>query len=187
MNLIFTSNDPLTTLVSTLNIKDWNELTTHILNLPYGRNENRNDFSLVLKEQKGTCSSKHALLKKIAMLNNFSEIKLILGIYRMNAHNTPKIGDVIKNSILNFVPEAHCYIKVGQKRFDYTNAAALNCEFEKELLTEIEVLPEQVVEFKIKHHQGFLKKWIKEEDIALNFDQVWKIREQCIEEISKSN
>ena len=39
------------------------ELIVKVKNLPYGRNANRYDFSLVLSENKGTCSSKHAFLK----------------------------------------------------------------------------------------------------------------------------
>jgi hypothetical protein len=38
--------------------------------IPYGRNLNRHDFSLVLSENKGTCSSKHAFLKDFADKNN---------------------------------------------------------------------------------------------------------------------
>lgn len=187
MNTILTSKDALTTLVTNLGIKNWNELAIHIQQLPYGRNKNRTDFSLVLSEQKGTCSSKHALLKKIAVLNNFSHIKLVLGIYKMNAENTPKIGNILENSNLDYVPEAHCYLKVENKRFDYTNAYSINCAFKKDLLEEIEITPEQVTKFKIKKHQEFMKTWIDREQITIEFDQVWAIREKCIEQISRSN
>ena len=56
-----TSKDKLSELAKRNGIKTWNELTKFIKNLPYGRNKNRTDFGLVLSEQKGTCSSKHAL------------------------------------------------------------------------------------------------------------------------------
>ena len=59
------SNDKLTKLVKSKGIESWNELTEFIKILPYGRNKNRTDFGLVLSEQKGTCSSKHALLKLV--------------------------------------------------------------------------------------------------------------------------
>ncbi len=62
------SKDKLTLLIKGKNIFTWNELTHFIRHLPYGRNSNRTDLSLVIKEQKGTCSSKHALLKEIANL-----------------------------------------------------------------------------------------------------------------------
>ena len=187
MNTIFTSKDPLTTLVTNLGIHNWNELTTYIQQLPYGRNENRTDFSLVLTEQRGTCSSKHAVLKKIAELNNFTHIKLVIGIYKMNSQNTPKIGETLKNSFLAYIPEAHCYLKIENKRFDFTNIDSIACAFEKDLLEEIEILPEQVTEFKIKKHQNFLKNWLNKQQIELDFNKLWEIREQCIQQISSSN
>jgi len=61
--------------------------------LPYGRTANRTDLSLVISEQKGTCSSKHALLKEVADLNGIKGIDLIIGIYKMSEANTPGIGD----------------------------------------------------------------------------------------------
>src|SRR5690606_5492103 len=86
------SKDELTELAKSNGIETWNELTDFIKNLPYGRNKNRTDFGLVLSEKKGTCSSKHALLKSIADLNKVPNINLVVGIYRMNELNTPKIG-----------------------------------------------------------------------------------------------
>lgn len=82
-----TSKDKLTELAKSNGVETWNELTEFIKKLPYGRNKNRTDSSLVLFEQKGTCSSKHALLKSIADLNNVPNIKLIIGIYRITQLN----------------------------------------------------------------------------------------------------
>ena len=48
---------------------EFKELIDKIKNLPYGRNANRYDFTLVLSENKGTCSSKHAFLKDFADKN----------------------------------------------------------------------------------------------------------------------
>ena len=68
MNYTLTSKDKLTQLAKNKGINTWNELTTYVKSLPYGRNNNRFEFGLVFSEGKGTCSSKHALLKKIADL-----------------------------------------------------------------------------------------------------------------------
>ncbi|MGB1018788.1 MAG: hypothetical protein ACPGVH_06945, partial [Chitinophagales bacterium] len=74
MDYILTSEDEITKLVKSNGICSWDELTEYIRNLPYGRNENRTDLGLVLSEKKGTCSSKHALLKSIADSNNISNV-----------------------------------------------------------------------------------------------------------------
>jgi len=105
------SKDGLTKLTNSIGIRTWNQLTKHIKNLPYGRNQNRTDFGLVLYEQKGTCSSKHALLKSIADLNNVPNIELIIGIYRMTESNTPRIGTELTKNAIEYIPEAHCYLK----------------------------------------------------------------------------
>ncbi|WP_338790235.1 hypothetical protein [Bernardetia sp. MNP-M8] len=182
------SKDNLTLQIKKLGIKTWNELTKYIQNLPYGRNENRHDLSLVLTEQKGTCSSKHAFLKKIADLNEIENVKLYIGIYKMNSSNTPKIGNILLDNEfdyrLDYIPEAHCYLKINGIEQDFTDN---NSDFEKlrnDILEEIEIETHQVNEFKVNYHQNFLRNWIenqnKKSDFAINFDTLWQLREKCI-------
>ena len=178
--LNFTSSDSLTTLIKDKAIINWSELIDFTRNLPYGRNSNRQDFSLVIKENKGTCSSKHSFLKKVADLNNFGNIKLILGMYRMNNLNTPKIGNTILESGLEYIPEAHCYLKLNNQRIDITNS---NSDIENligDIIEEIEIEAEQVNVFKVDYHKKYLQNWLNESRINMDFDKMWKIREQCI-------
>ncbi len=191
-NFLFSSKDELTSLTISLGIKTWNELTKYIQHLPYGRNANRHDLSLILTEQKGTCSSKHAFLKKIADLNQLENIKLYIGIYKMNQSNTPKIGNILSENEfgyqLDYIPEAHCYLKINGIEHDFTSN---NSDFENlrnetlnDILEEIEIEAHQVNEFKVNYHQEFLKKWIEKQntlsDFVINFDTLWQLREKCI-------
>lgn len=179
------SNDYFTELVKDKGIHIWSDLIEFTRQLPYGRNLNREDLSLVIKENKGTCSSKHAFLKKVADLNNIKNVKLILGIYRMNNLNTPKIGKVISESGLDYIPEAHCYLKLNNQRIDITSTNS-NFEFIKnDIIDEIEITPEQVASFKVNYHKDFLIKWIKENNINLTFNEVWRIRERCIKKLEQ--
>ena len=59
--------------------------------LPYGRTVDRADFRAVLREGKGTCSTKHALLAALAHEQGLPVI-LTLGIYAMHERNTPGVG-----------------------------------------------------------------------------------------------
>ena len=59
------------------------------LKWPYGRNVATSDMLAVLNERKGTCGTKHALLKSLAT-ERALPIRLMLGIYEMNARNTPE-------------------------------------------------------------------------------------------------
>ena len=72
----------------------WDELVSYIKELPYGRISNREDLTLVLSEQKGSCSSKHVLLKTVAVENQMEDVGLFIGIYKMTRENTPGIGSV---------------------------------------------------------------------------------------------
>jgi len=185
MNIDFklTSKDKLTELAKSSGINSWNELTEFIKNLPYGRNKNRTDFGLVLSEKKGTCSSKHALLKSIADLNKISNIKLVIGIYRMNELNTPKIGTELTDNSIEFIPEAHCYLKIKDKRIDLTSKTSEFQKIEQDLIQEKEIEPEQVAEFKVNYHKTFIKNWLKDSNSEFDFDKIWRIREKCIENL----
>ena len=185
MDYKLTSEDKLTAIIKNRGIETWNELIEFVKSLPYGRNSNRFDFGLVISEKKGSCSSKHALLKKIADLNKIEKVKLVLGIYKMNQQNTPDIGNVLLENSIDFIPEAHCYLKIENNRIDITTD---NSDFEKikrDILKELEIEPEQVAEFKIEYHKQFLTNWISDNEIYRNFNEVWEIREKCITNLTE--
>jgi len=161
----------------------WEETILYVKNLPYGRNSNRTNFSLVITEKKGSCSSKHAYLKDFADKNSVLNVKLVIGIYKMNESNT-KIGTILSENKMEYIPEAHCYLKIDGVRFDCTSS---NSDFDKikdDLLEEIEIEPYQVGDFKIEYHQNFIKNWLAENNSEISFEQIWKIREKCIENLS---
>ena len=142
-------------------------------------NSNREDLSLVSKENKGSCSSKHAFLKEIANQNNIPNIQLIIGIYKMKESNT-KIGTILSKNGIDFIPEAHCYLNINGERLDYTTGSSSFEKIKNDLLEEIEIEPYQVGEFKIKFHQDFIKTWLSNSNTTITFNQLWAIREQCI-------
>ena len=185
MNFKISSTKPLSTLCRDNGFLFWEDLVNHVQNLPYGRNSKRDDFSLVIKEKKGSCSSKHAFLAAVAKENNQTNIQLILAMYKMNSQNT-NIGNSLENSGLTYIPEAHCYLKINDLRQDITSANSSLEKLKKDILSEEVITPEQVINFKIKYHQDFIKKWIVKENISLSFDKVWSLREKCIQYLSEN-
>jgi hypothetical protein len=178
------SKNYLTNLIRSKGINSWENLLLYIKNVPYGRNKNRDDFSLVLKENKGTCSSKHAFLKEVADLNNIPNVELIVGLYKMNEANT-KIGSILSENNIEYIPEAHCYLKISGERLDLTSKDA---DFEKiktVLIEEIIIEPYQVGDFKVNYHKEYLKNWLNENGLSHTFEQLWRIREKCIENLSQ--
>src|SRR5690606_13197713 len=162
----------------------WNELTRFVKDLPYGRNKNRTDFGLVLLEEKGTCSSKHALLKCMADLNSVPNIQLVIGIYKMTELNTPKIGTELSNNSIEFIPEAHCYLKINGNRIDLTSRDSDFKKIEKDIIQEKIIEPIEVGEFKVDYHKNFIENWLKEIKSEFELDHIWRVREKCIKNLT---
>jgi hypothetical protein len=159
------------------------ETIDFIKQIPYGRNSNRENFLLVITENKGTCSSKHAYLKDFANKNNFPNVQLIFGIYKMNEQNT-KLGTILSDHNLEYIPEAHCYLKIDGETVDVTSKDADFDKIKFDLLQEIEIEPFQVADFKVKYHQEFIKNWLIQTKSNFTCDEIWKIREMCIKKLS---
>jgi hypothetical protein len=179
------SKDDLTILVNEKGIQNWEQLLNFVKKIPYGRNANRTDLSLIIKENKGSCSSKHAFLAKIADLNNIPQVKLILGIYKMNQSNTPGIGDELESNSIEYIPEAHCYLKIDGSYVDLTAVDSDFLKLKNDILEEIEIEPEQVADFKVEFHKNYLRKWLTTSNQKMTFDEIWSTREQCIKNLSK--
>jgi hypothetical protein len=181
-----TAKDDMTKLALSNNIQTWDSLVQHIKHLPYGRNANRKKLDLVLNEGKGTCSSKHALLKLLADQNNICGVKLILGSYKMTEKNTPCIGNILSENGFSYLPEAHCYLKINGKRLDVTHKNSSFSSIKNDIIEEIEIDPSQVDSFKVNYHKNFLENWSAENHPHISFDKIWSIRECCIEVLTKT-
>ena len=162
---------------------NFESLIEKVKHIPYGRTSSRSDFSLVLTENKGTCSSKHAFLKDFSNQNKIENVKLFIGIYKMNEQNT-KIGSILAENNIKYIPEAHCYLSIDNQYVDVTSKDSDFEKLRKDILEEIEIEPFQVVDFKVNYHKEFLKKWLIENNIKFTFDEIWTIREQCIANLS---
>ncbi|MCB0707735.1 MAG: hypothetical protein KDC34_20610 [Saprospiraceae bacterium] len=187
-NINFNLKDkgPLSRQVRTLGIYDFSDLFDYVACLPYGRNTNRSDLSLVLKEKKGTCSSKHAFLKAVAEEQGATAWKLVIGIYKMHPGNTPGIGNGLVQNGLEYIPEAHCYLKYGDQRFDLTRIDSDFSRIAEDVLVEEEIQASQVDTYKVSMHQQFIKNWVQESKLPQSFEEIWTIRESCIQSLSEN-
>lgn len=153
--------------------------------LPYGRTTDRANPDLVLEELKGTCSTKHAVVKKIAIEQGIGNVKLYLCLFKMNNINTPVLRTTLRCNNLKYIPEAHCILKYKGEFIDVTNATSSYSNIRGDVLELIEIQPEQIGQFKISYHQEYLKNWLKQEDIPFSFNELWAIRECCISQLSQ--
>ena len=173
---------PLSAEISARGIADFRAAGRYLQALPYGRTADRADFRGVLREGKGTCSTKHALLAALAKEQNVPVI-LTLGIYAMHDRNTPGVGPILARYDLPSLPEAHCYLTHEGRRIDVTRSGAEPTEPITELLYEEAIVPEQIRDYKLTLHQRFMRDWVTshaEEVSGRSFEDVWRIREECI-------
>ena len=140
----------------------------------------------MLNERRGTCSTKHALLKALASEQGLP-IRLMLGIYEMNARNTPGIWHVLEEYHLPCIPEAHCYLVHQDRRIDVTrNLEGRESEPISAFLIEEEITTKPIGEYKRGWHQAFMRQWLQQRNLVeLDLDQLWRIREECIAALSR--
>ncbi|TNE55900.1 MAG: hypothetical protein EP338_01995 [Bacteroidetes bacterium] len=163
-----------------LRIDRFQDLISHVGELPYGRTSDRADFTKVLEEKRGSCSGKHALLAELAEMNGQTEIELLVGIFLMDENYAPSIGPVLQAHDLECIPEAHCYLRYQGKRYDFTTKQADVARFEHRIVREQRCEPQQVVEWKPAIHRHYLAAWGKRNQLKISEEELWEIRERCI-------
>lgn len=178
------SNDELTLDIIESGCVTWEDLVRSVRNFKYSRSENRGDFTSVWYRRVGTCSTKHGFLYQVARQNNFEAVQLIVGIYLMTGSNTPKVKPVLEKYQLDGIPEAHCYLKVGEEYLDATSNYSSFESIAEDVMNERVVESEFLIADKIQHHKKFMKSWRTLVSAPYSDEELWKIREECIAALS---
>ena len=179
-NRPFSANGPFTSLFQVAGIHDFAGAARHVRALPYGRIADRKKLWLVLDEGRGTCTTKHALLAKLAR-EQWIDVQLTLGIYEMSERNTPGVGRVLSAYGLEYIPEAHCYLRHENGRIDVTGVPAGAAPIDH-FLHEEPIAVDQIGAYKQDLHRRFLGDWITRTDSVRgqSLEEIWRIREACI-------
>ncbi|MFN5984832.1 MAG: hypothetical protein ACK479_15305 [Fluviicola sp.] len=162
------SEGKFSSLFRELDISTFKEACSFVQSLRYGRISDRSEFSLVLSEKKGTCSSKHALLSELALENGIEDLELICGIYLMNAETNPKISPILEKYNLLQIPECHVYFRYKNERFDFTGIGFDIKKVEPFIVREQRMESNQSIEWKVKIHQNYIESWLRRNQI-INF------------------
>jgi hypothetical protein len=67
---------------------------------------------------------------------------------------------------------------------DLTSKDADFGKIKTDLIEEITIEPYQVGDFKVNYHKEYLKNWLNENGLSHTFEELWEIREKCIENLS---
>lgn len=186
-NFTISAHFELSLRFTDMNITDFAAALKYIQHLPYGRNSKDGSLMRVLDEKRGTCSTKNALLHTLCMENGKQGFELTLGIFNMDAENTPAIQPVLRKYRLPYIPEAHVYLKNKTTIIDATFPKAQTAWI-KSIVQEEEIESNDIGKYKEQYHKKYLDKWRKEtKDKAVakyTTDQLWDIREECVAALS---
>lgn len=179
-NFQLIASDKITEAFAALNIFDFNAACLFVQQLKYSRISDPSDFSLVLKESRGTCSSKHGLLGLLIDAHQQNETHLMVGIFMMSAETHPAVGSILEKHGLKSIPEAHAYFRFNGERFDYTVKGKSIESIEPFIVREQRCEPNQLINWKPMIHKNYLEGWLKRQTLSFSIEEIWEIREACI-------
>ncbi|MGB0895923.1 MAG: hypothetical protein ACPGU9_04635 [Flavobacteriaceae bacterium] len=168
-----------------LGVFTFSDAIEFVKNLPYGRTKHRANFYAVLEELKGTCSTKHAVLRMLATEQGYTTVSLYMCIFKMNGHNTPIVNPILSKYHIDYIPEAHCVLKIDNKFVDVTSSKSNYDNLKADVLCMEEISPEQIGAFKVAYHKKYLKDWMVSQPYPYTFETLWAVREECIRELSE--
>lgn len=155
----------------------------YIHQLPYCGISDNTNYHLVLKEQRGTCTPKHALIAELASSLHIP-LHLKAAIILMNSKNMPKIAPILKKYQLDNMIEAHTYLEYAGHQLDITFPEKTNFKMNFPVLKERNFTLHDLGDIKMAWHKEAMKEFLLTQHLPYDLDQIWKIREQCIQALS---
>lgn len=173
-------NGPISETLIDMGFDSFHQICQWVWLLPYGRHRDNPHYMSVVKEQKGTCSTKHALLKALADELGI-ELQLTVGVYAMTEANTPGVGKVLDQYQCEYIPEAHCYLSYQGNRVDLTRFVIASCEPITEFFIEKNFTVDELITVKQAFHYTFIQNRFGSQQAKT----MWAIRERCIQALSE--
>jgi hypothetical protein len=100
-----------------MGIKNFHSACRHVHALPYGYNSNRDDLMILFKENKGSCTTKHAVIATLAAELGL-KIKKHIGIYAMTEALVSGTRHILDRYHLPYLPMVHCFLVFQNDRVD---------------------------------------------------------------------
>ncbi len=165
-------------------ISDFHAAIRYVRQLPYGRTSNCRHPELLMVEKCGTRSVKHAFLVQLAYENQVDDLRLAMCTFNIDAQNTEAAAPVLSTYQIDAIPEVTCLLKYKDEIFDLTSFTDYPAF---EVMSEIEIAPLQIGNFKRRYHLNYIESWLELEKIRhYSVEKIWQIREACIQAIAAS-
>ena len=132
---------PMIAAFKALGVESFQAACAYVHQLPYGYNSDRDDLTILFKEGKGSCTTKHAVIATLASELGLAVVKRI-GIYAMTESIVTGTQAILERYGLPYVPMVHCFLACGDLFVDLTagNFNGKNRPIDQFLHTE-EVVP----------------------------------------------
>lgn len=105
-----------------LGIKSFIDACWFVHRLPYGYNSNRDDLMILFKENKGSCTTKHAVIATLALELDLP-IEKSIGIYAMTEEIVTGTNEILEKYNLPYVPMVHCFLVFENHRVDLSEGS----------------------------------------------------------------
>ncbi len=102
-----------------LGIGSFKEACLYVHNQEYGYNTDYDDKMIFFKENKGTCTSKHAVIASLAEELEIPIYKYV-GIYKFTEEISNGANKILEKYNIPYLPMNHCFLVYKDYRFDLT-------------------------------------------------------------------
>jgi len=102
-----------------LGIKTFRGACDYVHKIDYGYNTNYEDKMIFFKENRGTCTTKHAVIAGLAQELEIPLYKHVC-VYKFTEEITTGANDILKKFKIPYVPMTHCFLVYEKYRFDLT-------------------------------------------------------------------
>ena len=109
-NVEIQNRGPISTIFLAKGITTFQAACHHVKAMPYGSNSNSEDSLVLFEEGRGTCTTKHGALARLAEELNLPVYKN-LGFYRLNDTIVTGVDDILRTHSLNLIPQIHCFLE----------------------------------------------------------------------------
>jgi hypothetical protein len=102
-----------------IGIKSFKDACVYVHNIEYGYNSNYDDKMIFFKENKGSCTSKHATIAGLAEELDIPLYKYVC-VYKFTEEITTGAKEILEKYKVPYVPMVHCFLVYKKYRFDLT-------------------------------------------------------------------
>lgn len=153
----------------------------YVRQLPFRRPNNPENILAALIEECGTCTNKHAALLALAHEHGYTNLCLVIEIYKSDTSEYPGLS----KHLAPYIPAAHAVIyqldPAGNLEFrmDFSRPEEISQDNKDyEILQRVVVSLDEIVHRKAEIYKDYLRKWLELGEISMSVERILIAREE---------